>query len=301
MVPRGEVRSGYRPFSLDLRALRLQPPSEEIWIQYLRTGASEVIGLGEGGIEEKRLEDYVVRGLVDFDDVAYDDHADLLYNLAEQTIAHFRSYLSEDETRRVLRFHEREVARFIHSQMQEHHWEEVEGYDVRVSRGFVPIKDSAYTAPAGEAMLDFQRPPPDKASIARHVFSGFRRCLHAATKFQSDTERIMAIILERESLRWFRPARGQFQITYRVGPNEAEYQPDFVAETPDAICMLEPKRRSELDDPEVFAKKQAALEWCKHASAHAATHGGKPWVYSLIPHDLVAENMTIEGLVRASR
>jgi type III restriction enzyme len=65
--------------------------------------------------------------------------------------------------------------------------------------------------------------------------------------------------------------------------------------------MLEPKRRSDLEDPEVLAKKQAALEWCKHASAHAAAHGGKPWVYALIPHDVVAENMTIEGLVRAGR
>jgi type III restriction enzyme len=301
VVPRGEVRSGYRPFSLNLGALRLQPPSEEIWIQYLRTGANEVVGLGEGGIEEKRLEDYVVRGLVDFDDVAYDNHAELLYRLAEQTIAHFLSYLSEDETRRVLRFHEREVARFIHAQMQEHYSEEAEGYDVRVSRGFVPIKESAYTALGEEAMLDFRRPPSDKASIAKHVFSGFQRCLHAATKFQSDTERIVSIILDRESIRWFRPARSQFQITYRVGADEREYQPDFVAETNDAIYMLETKKRSDLEDVDVVAKKAAAIEWCKHASEHATAHGRKLWVYSLIPHDVVAENMTIEGLVKLAK
>jgi type III restriction enzyme len=300
VVPRGEVRTGYRPFLLDLRALSLQPPSEEIWIQYLRTGANEVVGLDSRGIEEDRLEDFVVRGLIDFDDVAYDDHADLLYDLAGQTVAHFRSYLSDDETRRVLQFHEREVARFIHAQMQEHYSEEAEGYDVQVSKGFVPIKESAYTAVGGEAMLDFRRPPPDKASIAKHVFSSFHRCLHAAAKFQSDTERVMAVILDRESLRWFRPARGQFQITYRVGPTEGEYQPDFVAETGGTIYMVETKKRSDLDDADVIAKKEAAIEWCKHASAHAATYGGKSWIYSLIPHDLVAENMTLDGLVRSS-
>src|SRR5688572_21045959 len=98
--------------------------------------------------------------------------------------------------------------------MQEHYSEEAEGYEVRVSKGFVPIKESAYTAPRGEAMLNFRQPPPEKGSIAKHVFSGFQRCLHAAAKFQSDTERTMALILDRESLRWFRPARGQFQITY---------------------------------------------------------------------------------------
>jgi type III restriction enzyme len=26
-------------------------------------------------------------------------------------------------------------------------------------------------------------------------------------------------------------------------------------------------------------------------------HGGKPWHYSLIPHDVIAENMTLQGLV----
>ena len=43
-----------------------------------------------GSVEEARLEDYIVSGLVDFDDVAYDEHADLLYDLAGQVVQHFR-------------------------------------------------------------------------------------------------------------------------------------------------------------------------------------------------------------------
>ncbi|MGH8564527.1 MAG: hypothetical protein ACREXW_10750 [Gammaproteobacteria bacterium] len=31
-----------------------------------------MLALGRGGIEEARLEDYVVSGLVDFDDISYD-------------------------------------------------------------------------------------------------------------------------------------------------------------------------------------------------------------------------------------
>ncbi|MEK9133986.1 MAG: DEAD/DEAH box helicase family protein, partial [Pseudomonadota bacterium] len=38
VVPKGEVRSGFRPFTLELGTLNYQPPSEELWIQYLRTG-----------------------------------------------------------------------------------------------------------------------------------------------------------------------------------------------------------------------------------------------------------------------
>ena len=32
------------------------------------------------------------------------------------------------------------------------------------------------------------------------------------------------------------------------------------------------------------------------AQAHAETYRGKPWMYLLIPHDAIAENMTLKGL-----
>lgn len=199
------------------------------------------MALGRGGIEEARLEDHIVSGLVDFDDISYDDHADLLYDLAGQTVQHFRSYLSEDDTRKVLRCYQRDITRFIHAQMQEHYWEESVGYEVKVSKGFTDLKPSAYSAGAGEAPLDFRISPDDKSNMAKYLFSGFRRCLYPVQKFQSDPERKLAVILDRETFKWFRPAKGQFQIFYRDGADHQEYQPDFVAETADTIYMLEPK------------------------------------------------------------
>ena len=46
----------------------------------------------------------------------------------------------------------------------------------------------------------------------------------------------------------------------------------------------------------VEAKKAAAVQWCQHATTHTATYNGKPWRYVLIPHDVIAENMTLEVL-----
>jgi type III restriction enzyme len=132
--------------------------------------------------------------------------------------------------------------------------------------------------------------------MARYLFTGFRRGLYPEEKFQSDPERILAIVLDRDALKWFRPAKGQFQIFYRDGADHQEYQPDFVAETPDTIYMLESKRRSELGTVVVEVKKAAAIQWCRHATAHTATYDGKPWRYVLIPHDVIAENMTLEVL-----
>ena len=47
-------------------------------------------------------------------------------------------------------------------------------------------------------------------------------------------------------------------------------------------------------------KKEAAESWCRHASGHAKTYGGKPWTYVLIPRDVIAENVTLEWLGRQS-
>ena len=68
-----------------------------------------------------------------------------------------------------------------------------------------------------------------------------------------------------------------------------------MAEVDEVIYMLEPKARNEMHDAEGLAKRDAAVKWCKQASDHAATHGGKPWKYLLIPHDVIAENMTLAG------
>ena len=134
--------------------------------------------------------------------------------------------------------------------------------------------------------------------MARYLFGGFTRCLYPVQKFQSDSERKLAVILDREAEKWFKPAKGQFQIWYKLGIGEQEYQPDFVAETANGIYMLEPKARNEMETPEVIAKRDAAIVWCKRASDYAATHeGGKPWKYALIPHDAIEENMTLAALV----
>ena len=77
--------------------------------------------------------------------------------------------------------------------------------------------------------------------MAKYLFAGFKKCLYPVQKFQSDAERRLAAILERDALKWFKPAKGQFQIYYKQEANHPEYQPDFVAETETTIYMLEPK------------------------------------------------------------
>ena len=296
VVPKGEMKTGFRPFTLDLNALKYPAVSDELWIQHLRTSQLEVLALGRGGIEEASLEDYLVSGLMGFDDISYDEHADLLYDLAGQTVRHFQTYLSEEETRKVLRCYQSDIARFIHAQMQSQYWEEAVDYEVKVSKGFTELKESAYSYSLAEPPADYRVSPEDKSNMARYLFGGFDRCLYPVQKFDSEAERKLAMILERDAIKWFKPARGQFQIFYRQGADYLEYQPDFVAETIDTIFMLEPKASNQMDDPIVLAKKEAAVKWCANASNHTYSHDGKAWRYVLIPHNEIATNITIDAL-----
>jgi type III restriction enzyme len=296
VVPKGEVTTGFHPFTLDCSGIHYQPVERDLLIQHLRTHAQETLSFGGNIQRERQIEDYLVRGLTDFDDVSYDEHADLLYNLAGQLAAHLRSYLSEEDARNVLIYHQRQLAAFVHAQMQAHHWEKTTGYEVVVSKGFTELKPSAYTAKDGEPLHDFRRTVEDRGRIAQMLFGGFQRCLYSIQKFQSDSERKLAVILDREAEKWFKPAQGQFQIFYKAGGDHPEYVPDFVAETDSSIYLLEAKARNEMTDADVLAKKDAAVRWCAHATDHVLKNGGKPWKYALIPHDAIAENMTLAGL-----
>ena len=297
VVPTGEVTTGFHPFTLDVSQLHLQSGQREIVGQMLRTNEQFTLA-AEVGLKEQRPEDYIVHALVDFDDIDYFTHADLLYNLAGQMVQHLRSYLSEDETISVLDRDRRLIAREVHAQMMAHFWKEATEYEVQVSRGFTELKPCNYTATAGQTTHHFRETVLDPSRIKQMLFGGFARCLYPLQKFDSDTERRFAIILERDAAKWLKPAKGQFQIYYKLGSEQPEYIPDFVAETDATIFMVETKARADINTQEVQAKAAAAVRWCMNASDHAVCVGTKPWKYLLVPHDEINESKRLADFLR---
>lgn len=297
VVPTGEVTTGFHPFKLDVAQLHLQPGEREIIIHNLHTNEQDTLA-SEVGLKEQRLEDYIVHALVDFDDIDYFTHADLLYELAGQMVQHLLGYLSEIEACSVLDRDRRLIAREIHAQMMAHFWEEATEYEVQVSRGFTELKPCNYTATAGQTAHHFRETLTEMGRIKQMLFGGFSRCLYPLQKFDSDTERRFSIILERDASKWFKPAKGQFQIYYKLGTEQPEYIPDFVAETDLTIFMVETKARTDVNTQEVQAKAASAARWCKHASDHAIGVGTKPWKYLLLPHDEVVESKRLQDFAR---
>ncbi len=300
IVPVGPVTSGYAPFQLDISRLNYQPLANTLESHGLQS--NKVLTYGEAAVvEESRFADYIVRELINFDDVSYDDHADFIYQLADQAVTHFQTYLTDDDAlHNVLANYAKPIADIIHTQMAKHYVEESAGSDVVVSQGFVPLKPCAFTAKDDVKPLHWA--PDDKRTIGQYLYGGFMRCAYPYQKFHSDTERILATVLERQAKRWFRPASGQFNIYYRSGASQPEYIPDFVAQLPDMVLLIETKKAQEVaaaqeSETDVKAKAEQATLWCKHASDYAKTVGGKPWKYLLVPHDAVAANVTLENLI----
>jgi type III restriction enzyme len=293
VIPRGDVKSGFKDFDLEPPAGRLQPVSQEILLQSLQDNRQYRLRSGDAVIAERRPEDYLVRGLMDFDDINYDEHASLLYKLSGQMVRHLQTYLMNNEDLlNVLQAHQQTLVQHIYAQMQEHYEETATEFDVQVSRGFITLRPNNYSQAAGQKIRHFRTTVDDKQMIRGMVFDGFQRSLYSKLKFDSNPERIFAVILEGDPtvIKWLKPAKGDFQIHYA---HDDEYVPDFAVETDTVRYLCEPKAKNEMTDEVVLAKARAASLWCQRATQHAA---GKPWKYLLIPHDAINESKTLAGL-----
>lgn len=299
VVPRGEVRTGFHDFELDVSKINFQPVDNDILIQHLSENTRETLSGVTSRADEARLEDFVVRALVDKPDVSYDHHAELLYKLAGQVVERLRGYLPDDDAvKNVLQFYERQIGDLVHAQLAEHAWEDAVGYEARISQGFEPLPPQASTADQAEEIRNVRFAVQAPSRIRGMRFGHFRKSIYREARFDSDAERRLAVLLDdaQEVVKWARLAGPPPRIFWGHGQSQS-YEPDFVAETTDLKLLIEVKAANEMEDPEVRAKARAAVEWCGHASDFARQYGEKPWTYLLVPHDEVTASATLQGLV----
>ena len=295
VVPTGEVTSGFKDFDLDVSAIQnLKPIKQKILIQNLGDGIRYTMESGASVAVEDKFEDYIVRGLIDYPDINYDEHADLLYKLAGKAVESLRAKLgnNDDDLLNVLIVHQRILVQNIHGQMEAHYVEKATAYEVHVSKGFTTMRPVNCTS-ADEDIRDYRTPIEQKKNIRGMLFGGFKKCLYEVQKFDSDTERRFASILEKDAtvLKWCKPPRDALKIDYAKGES---YEPDFVVETETAKFICESKSSDEMHASAVEAKARAAVTWCENATKHGS---GKPWNYLLVPHDKVDDAKTLAGLV----
>ncbi len=298
--PSDQIKSGFKDFDLNVRNLNYQPVSKEILIKKLREQENGMdVVIGGGSIVLDSPERLIVNELINHSEVNYDEQADLLFKLASQAVAKFKSYLKEADLSNVVQYHKREIGQFIHSQMMDGHFYcEAPTFEKPVVKPFTKIEEHNYSKYSKDSIRHYTETVTPTNSIPQKVFSGFRKAYHTLYKFSSKTEKDFAGILEQDSavLKWLRPAQNQFQIYWKH--NSKQYHPDFVAETKDTIYLIETKKEGDIESPEVQEKARAALQYCHHASEFNTQHGGKPWKYILIPHNIVTVNMSFQTLMK---
>ena len=214
-TPTQEVAFGFRPFKLQgLEGWSYQPTKAELIVQTLREERQTLIAQGGDGDYEQKPEDILVARLIDIEEVDYQAHAELIYDLAAQVTARLRSYLhSESEVRDVLIAHGKSIAAAVFAQMREHMWRTKSGYRVTLAAAFTMLRPQTYDASAGRT-LPVGQAPARLSEIKQYVFNGFARGCYPLAKFDSDPERRLAVLLEREPSveKWMKPGPGQFRI-----------------------------------------------------------------------------------------
>lgn len=301
VLPDGEVACGYDDFELDVSSVNYASVDEAMLLKYLQDQSkTERIALDDSGWQESTLERQILLRLVDANDVSWELHKDLLLKLARQMADRIRALHPDDATAmRVVRYHMAQLAKLILTQMRAHYWTRPEGYSTYVDGGFRFPEEARYSARESDGVRDVHTAVEDKHEIRALVFGGFRKCVYTAQKFDSDTERRFAVLLEDDPAveKWMKPARGLFTIRY---DSSRDYEPDFVVETVEEKLLIEVKRRDLLDENAVVAKAAAGRAWCVQATEYELANEGKAWRYVLLPDDFVKAGATVKHLAASA-
>lgn len=300
--PYTEVKQGFTFFKLDTRSINWHPGDDTIIATELREGGKtyEIKSDRSALTKVDTVENEIVRHIIKNDNVDYMSCADLLYSLVEDAKQHFLTYLTEEETEKVMHERQKTLAEVIYAQMMDHFYHEEVNYRASKMRPFSRIETGFGGKIKTDEIYDLRANIPP-GEVRHKVFSGFTKACHTLYKFDSGTERDFAIVLENDNavLKWLRPSAKQFDIYYGAG-GTSHYEPDFIVETDDKIYMIETKASKDLSEDSVLQKAKAARKYCQAATEWNAENGGKPWEYVLISHDDVKINFGFEYIVKNS-
>lgn len=293
------IKQGYYPFKLDTRNMTWHPGDDTLLGTELKEDGDtfEVNTHFHAQDVVDTPENEIVRHLIVYDDIDYQSTADLLYGLVEDAKEHFLTYLTEEETEKVMRDRQKSIAEMIYQQMREHFYREETKFKASEMRPFSRIEPSFGGKFKSDEIYDLRANIP-ASEVKGKIFKGFKKACHTLYKFDSNTERIFAMVLENDAevLKWMRPSPKQFNIYYGPG-GYSRYEPDFVVETENEIFMVETKAQKDLKDADVLEKAKAATVYCEAASTWNADHAGKPWHYALVSHDEVRINSGFKYLM----
>ncbi|MBN2835690.1 MAG: DEAD/DEAH box helicase family protein [Candidatus Delongbacteria bacterium] len=270
-----EVKTWFEDFDLDITFdFTLTAMEQEIIRMGIKDHKIDTIGVKEGALDSRLPKDMIVLELINKPEVDYDESAELLYKLTNQAIIKIEDDNGKEKAPIIVRQYRKLIAERIYKQMMFHFKMSNPEYQIPRVLPFTEIINWNFTSLKHDGKKHYTEIIQPLSLVPKYVYHGFEKACHEEYKFDSNTEKDFAFILENDIdvIKWLRPAEGQFRIYW--GRNSSrKYIPDFIVETEDSIFMCEPKREKDVETEEVQLKKKAALSYCRNATNFTLKNG----------------------------
>lgn len=284
----------FTDFDIDLSVFTHRPLSSELLIQSLKEMDERDIIHGNyisfDSIDPKRE---ILNLLRQKPEINYEDSSELLFKLISQVCEHYKGQFGENGLKNIVMMNKNDISNKIYSQMMQH---------FVVTIGFIKEEVVSVSKTNIRRQYSFEERrnihEAYTSGIKAVLFDGIKYGVFDTAKFDSNPELILARVLERDAstgkvLNWLRPAKQEFNLTYNRGH---QYEPDFVVELNDMICLVEVKGEDKIDNVDVLAKKHRAITYCEVASRWAKANHQKEWRYIFIPSKQISEASSFEYL-----
>lgn len=290
----GEEKYIIRDFDLDVNSMPYVPIDNDILIKNMLNSLEEArVVKGEViDFDSAKPEKVLVDSIRNISEIDYEKCPELIQKIVMQFLSYYREKYSEEKVRNICLMYRKDITERFKAQLLQHLavsydgiLEIVQGIDTVVNHYVVDVTN-------GLRNINQESGSENIKSI---VYEGARKAITSPYKFDSEPERLFAICCENspEVLHWLRPTSNQFNITYNRG---RRYEPDFVVETNDMYFLVEVKAKNKMEDPDVIAKKERAIKYCKVASEYNLANGHKGFKYLFIPHDEISGSSSFNNL-----
>jgi type III restriction enzyme len=289
-VQPGNVTAWFEDFDLNVTFCEwLAITDEKLKRTNLINHHTDYIGIEKGAYSYQIPAHQLISKLLNYPEINCDnDSIDLINKLVRQCLNKLRQQTkNENELNQLINYHESYIVEHIYNQMKPYHKVESRGYEISNIMPFSKIEPWNFQFAPSKKII-FYDLSIKKSQIKEYLFYGFQKSCHAEYKFDSDSEKLFAMILETDPavLKWLRPALGQLKL-YWDDQHSKQYIPDFIVELDDIIYICEVKGNNQIETDEVQRKSEVTETYCAEVSKYNITHGKKPWKYLLIPHDKI--------------
>lgn len=227
-------------------------------------------------------------------EISVDEDADYILNIVQQYLALIDG--SEADKNKIVRRYAKliidDIVKQIHENMDRQTY-----YTHVVQKDLIVFRKAVRNVRADGGEVNFRKTIANKSEIKKYVFTGYKKSYYNINAFDSDTERLVSVILEddKDVIRWIKPPLNQLGLFWQAGQ---QYNPDFLVETPTTKYMIEVKAKNEVNNPDVVGKAKEGIKWCKYASI--VDFDKKLWEYKLITDEVISVGNTLKYILGLS-